>query len=145
MLALFPDGTGKSGKTDERGRATLDLHPRHLPLTVLVAGEGIAAHREQAWIPDERALHVGLTARSGGGSAIAEQVTPGSRIEVVVRGKTTTIDLVEGERRVLELDAAEGPDPTKSGSQHPRRLVLRVVKVVGGAGLLDYGPYEAPR
>ena len=145
VLALFPDGTGKSGKTDERGRATLDLHPRHLPLTVLVAGEGIAAHREQAWIPDERALHVGLTARSGGGSAIAEQVTPGSRIEVVVRGKTTTIDLVEGERRVLELDAAEGPDPTKSGSQHPRRLVLRVVKVVGGAGLLDYGPYEAPR
>lgn len=136
VLALFPDGTGEAGRTDARGRATRDPHPRHLPLTVFVAGEGFAAHLEPAWIPDERALHVGLTARPGGGSAIAEQVTPGSRIEVVVSGKGTTIDLVEG------LDAAAGARPARSGREDPRRLVLRVVAVVGGAALLDYGPYE---
>ena len=145
VLALFPEGTGTSGRTDERGRATLDLHPRHLPLTVFVAGEGFAAHLEPAWVPDERSLHVRLTARSGGGSAIADQVTAGSRIDVVVRGKATTIHLVEGERRVLELDAAEGAGPAPSGREHPRRLALEVVRVVGGAALLDYGPHEAPR
>ena len=98
-----------------------------------------------AWIPDDRALHVGLTARLGGGSAIAKRVTPVSRIEVVVGGGATTIDLVEGERRVLEFDAGEEAGSARSGRKRPRRLVLRVVEVVGGAALLDYGPYEAPR
>ena len=145
VLALFPDGTGKSGRTDEGGRATLDLRPRHLPLTVFVAGEGFAAHLEPDWIPDERALHVRLTAQPGGGSVIVEGVTPGSRSDVTVKGKAATIDLVEGEHRVLELDAAEGTGPAQSGREHPRRLVLRVVEVVRGAALLDYGPYEGPR
>lgn len=145
VLALFPDGMRQSGGTDERGRATLDLHPRHLPLTVFVAGEGFAAHLEPAWIPDERALHVGLTARPGRGSAIAERVAPGNRNEVVVSGKATTIDLVEGERRVLELDAADGSGPTESARWAPRRLVLRVIKIVGRAALPDYGLHEAPR
>ena len=112
---------------------------------MFVAGQGIAAHLEPAWIPNERALHVGLTARPGGGSAIAEQVTPGSRIEVVVNGKAAAIDPVEGERRVLEFDAAEGTGPAQSGREPARRLVLWVFRVVGGAALLDYGPYEAPR
>ena len=115
VLARFPDGTEESGRTDARGRATPRPASRHLPLTVLVAGEGIAAHLEPAWIPDERALRVGLNARPGGGSAIAEQMASGSRIEVAVSGKATIIDLVEGERRILELDAAEGARPARSG------------------------------
>ena len=145
VLALYPDGTGKSGRTDERGRTTLDLHPRHLPLTVFVAVDGFAAHLEPAWIPDERALHVGLTARPGGGSRIAARATSGSRIDVTVGGRMTTIDLVEGARRTVELDVADGSDPAASGGKHPRRLALQVVRVVGGAALLDYGPHWALR
>ena len=110
VLALSPDRTWKSARTDERGRAMLDMRPGHLPRTVFVAREGFAAHVEPEWVPDERTLHVGLAAQPGGGSAIAEGVTPGDRIEVMVKGKTATIDLVEGERRILEFDAAEGPD-----------------------------------
>ena len=63
VRALLPDRRWKSAKTDERGRATLELSPRHLPLTVFVAKDGLAAHEETAWIPDERALHVQLTAQ----------------------------------------------------------------------------------
>ena len=68
VRALLPDRRWKSAKTDERGRATLELSPRHLPLTVFVAKDGFAAHEETAWIPDERALHVQLTAQPAGGS-----------------------------------------------------------------------------
>ncbi len=68
----FPDGTRKSAKTDERGAAAFDVRPGHHPVSVRVAREGFAAHREPAWIPDERALHVRLTAVPGGGPRARE-------------------------------------------------------------------------
>ena len=145
VLASFPGGTCESARTDERGRATLELRPGHLPLTVFVAREGFAEHVEKEWVPDERALHVGLTAQPGGGSAIAEGVTPGERIEVMVEGRPATIDVVEGEQRIIELDAAEGPDSTEPGRAFQRRLVLAVVKIMGRAALLRYCPSDATR
>lgn len=66
VTAVFPDGTRVAATTDDRGCATLDLAPRHLPLTVFVAADGFAEHEEAGWIPDERALHVHLTARLAG-------------------------------------------------------------------------------
>ena len=57
----------------------------------------------------------------------------------------TIIDLVEGTRRTVELAAADGPDTVESGGEHPRRLALQVVRLVGGAALLDYGPHGALR
>ena len=145
VLASITDGTWKSARTDERGCATFDPGAGHLPLTVFVAREGFAPHVEPAWVPDERALHVRLTAQPGGGSAIAEGVTPGSRIEVTVEGRTATIDLVEGEQRVLELDAAEAPNATEPGWAFPRQLVLEVVRIMGRAALLRYYPSDATR
>jgi hypothetical protein len=142
VLAVFPDRKWKSAKTDERGRATLELSPRHLPLTVFVAKDGFAAHEEPAWIPDERALHVYLQARPGTGAGIFEGVEPGSEVPVVLNGKAVTIDLVEGTHRVLKLDPAEGPDPTELGWSFPRRFLVRVVRVFDGAALLAYGPAD---
>ena len=140
VLAVFPDRSWKSAKTDERGRAIMELRPRHLPLTVFVAGDGFAAHEGPAWIPDERALHVHLEARPGGGAEVFEGVTPGREVQVVVKRQAVTIDFVEGVHRVLEVDAAQGPDPTKSGWAFRRKLLVRVVKVVDGAALLEYSP-----
>ena len=57
-----------------------------------------------------------------------------------VEGKAVSIDLVEGEHRVLKIEAAEGPDPTEPGWALPRQFLVRVVKVVDGAALLEYGP-----
>ena len=68
VIAGSPDGTRTSAKTDERGRATLRLDSGHLPLTVLVSRDGFEPHEEAAWIPDERAFHVQLTAQASGGS-----------------------------------------------------------------------------
>ena len=51
-----------------------------------------------------------------------------------------TIDLLDGEQRVLEFEAAEGRDPMEPGWVYPRRFMLRVVKVFEGAALLEYGP-----
>ena len=142
ILALFPNRTWKRAGTDAHGRATLDLRPGHLPLTVFVARDGFAAHLEPEWIPGERSLHVRLTAQPGGGAYIAAGVEPDSDIDVVVNGKAATIRLVEGERRVLEFDAAEGPDLTNPGRAFPRQCVLLVVKVVGEAALLHYFPSD---
>ena len=139
VLALFPDRTWTSGKTDQRGRAALELRTRHRPLTVFVAKDGFAVDEEPAWIPEERALHVHLQARPGAGAGIFEGVEPGSEVPVVIKGKAVTIDLVEGEHRVLKLEAAEGPDPTEPGWAFTRQFLVRVVKVVDGAALLEYG------
>ena len=79
VLALFPDKTWKSARSDERGRATLDLRNSHLPLTVFVAADGFAPRVESEWIPEERALHVQLTTRPGGGARIVEDMPPGER------------------------------------------------------------------
>ena len=142
VLAVFPDRTWKSARTDKQGRATMKLLPRHLPLTVFVAKDGFAAHEEPAWIPDERALHVRLQARPGGGAGVFEGALPGSEVPVVVKRKAVTIDLVEGAHRVLELDAAEGPDPTEPGWARRRRFLVRVAKVLDGAALVEYSPAD---
>jgi hypothetical protein len=140
VLALFPDRTWRSTRTDERGRARLRLDPGHLPMTVFAAGDGFAPHEEPAWIPDERALHVQLTVQPGGGARILDGVTPGREVEVMVKGKVAIVDLVEGQQCVLELNAAESRDPTGPGWASRRQFVLRVVKVFDGAALLEYGP-----
>ena len=145
VLALFPDRTWKLAKTDERGRATLDLRCRHLPLTVFVAADGFAAHEEPAWIPDERVLYVQLTTRPGGGARIFEGTTQGSEVTVIVEQKAVIIDVVEGEHRILEMDAAAGPDPSVPGWAYARRLYVRVVKVLEGAALLEYGLADEQR
>ena len=149
VLALLPDGTWTSARSDEGGRAAVDLASGHLPLTVLVARDGFAAHEEPAWIPDERALHVYLKALPEGGSRIVRGVMPGGRLDVEVGGRVATIDLVEGEQRVLDLAGAAGPDRTDAGRANPRQLVLRVVKVLGGAAMWEYrlrtdGPAAGP-
>ena len=140
VVAFFPDKTWKSAQSDERGCANLDLRPGHLPLTVFVAKEGFAAHLETTWTPDERALHVQLTAQPEGGSQIASGVIPGVRVDIMLNGRLIAIDLHEGARSVLEVSKADGADSTEPGSAHAPELVLDVVKVVGDVALLDYFP-----
>ena len=140
VVAFFPDKTWKSAQSDERGCANLNLRPGHLPLTVFVAKEGFAAHLETTWTPDERALHVQLTAQPEGGSHIASGVIPGVRVDIMLNGRLIAIDLPEGARSVLEVSKADGADSTEPGSAHAPELVLDVVKVVGDVALLDYFP-----
>lgn len=138
VLVLFPDTTWKSAMTDEQGCARLVLRPGHLPLTVFVARKGFAARVETGWVPDERALHVHLAARPGGGSRIVTGVVPGIPVDIDVQGLPICIELIAGEATVRGISRAEAPIPAVPGSGYTRELALSVVKVVGEAALLDY-------
>ena len=116
-----------------------DLRPR-----CEVARDGFAAHVEPEWVPDERALHVRLRARPGGGSLIAPGAAPGMPVEVVVKGRSMTVELLEGEHRVANLDTAEGPASPAPGRASAGQLSLVVVEVVGDVALFDYFPSETP-
>ena len=70
ILGLFPNHTGKQTTTDEQGKATLDLHSIHLPMTVLAAADGFAAHVEKSWVPASRALAIEMNPLPSGGSVI---------------------------------------------------------------------------
>lgn len=63
-------------------------------------------------------------------------------MQAVVKGKAATVDLVEGARRILSLEAAEGRDPTEPGWAYPRQLALWVARVLDGAALVEYGPVD---
>ena len=81
VTALSPDGARGRAVTDDRGRATLDLRPGHLPVRVSVRKDGFVACEEPAWIPDERALHVRLARPAGAhgvGSPAARRITRAS-------------------------------------------------------------------
>ena len=47
VLGLFPNKTWKGAITGENDETILDLHAIHLPMTVFVAAEGLAANVEQ--------------------------------------------------------------------------------------------------
>ena len=138
VVVFFPDKRWKSAQSDERGCVKLDLSPSHLPLTVFVAKEGFGGHVETEWTPDERALHVQLTARDEGGSQITSGVIPGVRVDIMVRGRLIAIELREGKCSAMEVSKAERPDSTEPVAAHAAELVLNVVKVVGDVALLDY-------
>ncbi len=130
VIAVFPGRTWTSARSDEQGSAELDMHPGHLPLSVFVARDGFAAHIEAEWVPDERVLHVEMTATPGGGSLIARRAMPESPVEVVVKDERTSIELIEGQSSVLEVN--------ELGSAVARELVLSVVRVAGDVALLEY-------
>lgn len=130
VIAILPDKTSKSSTSDEQGRAEFDMRSGHVPLTVFVARDGFGAHVEAEWVPDERALHVELTAKSGGGSHVVEGAMPGIPVEVIVKGARIRIEPVQGESSALEFEQTD--------SGRTRELVLAVVKVVGQVALLEY-------
>ncbi|MCY4024829.1 MAG: hypothetical protein OXH75_00755 [Acidobacteria bacterium] len=127
-----------SARTDERGRATIDLAAGHLAVTVFVARDGFAAHEESEWEPDERVLHVQLTPLPEGGSRLAEGVAPGGRLDLDVRGRPAGIDVVEGEHRVLKVDGPDGPDGTEAARTYSLEVDLRVVRVLDGVAVLEH-------
>ncbi|MDE0126670.1 MAG: hypothetical protein OXN97_19065 [Bryobacterales bacterium] len=75
VLALFPNATWRTGKTDDDGEVAFDLHSTHLPMTVYAAAPGDAAGLERAWIPQEGGLVLALDRLPNGGSAVFPKAT----------------------------------------------------------------------
>ena len=146
VLALFPNSTWKRAATDANGEATVDLYSSHLPMTVLVAAEGYAAHVERDWMPRVQALAVELERLPAGGSVIFPEATgglPGLRGRVnpirdtadrtylyasniaVNEGQQQPVHFLPGEE--LRLADADGNE-----------LWVRIVEIVGRSALVEY-------
>ncbi len=73
LLFLYPNKTRIHAYTDSHGRAEIDLHTTHLPMTVFAAAPKYSAHLECNWIPRDRGLAIELHNKSRGGSVILSQ------------------------------------------------------------------------
>ena len=146
VLALFPNKTHKSAKTDEDGTAFFDLHTIHLPMTVFVAAPGFAALLEREWIPAERKIALELTALPGGGGVIIPQATgyiPGlaSRLNPIRDSHDRTylyadnVAIDGGRQQPVHFDPGEELHLEDADGSERR---IRILDIVGRSALVEY-------
>ena len=149
LLVLFPNKTWKSATTDENGKAQVDLHSTHLPMTVFAAGPGLAAHLENDWVPVKRGLALEMQRLPDGGSVIFPEGTgniPGlsGYLNPIrdTRDRTflyaSNIAINEGQPQPVHFILGE--DLRLTGT-NGRDLSVRIVAIVGKSALLEYRPY----
>ena len=148
LLTLFPNNTWKHATTDENGKAQVNLHSTHLPMTVFAAATGFAAHIEHDWVPAQRALTIEMQSQPEGGAVIfpeANGYLPGlsGRLNlkrdshdrnylyasniVINEGKQQPVHLMPGEDlRLTDIDG--------------RELMVRIMAIIGKSTLVEYRP-----
>lgn len=148
VLALFPDQTWKRGITDEGGIASIELHTKHLPMTVFAAREGFRACVREGWVPDDGSLRLDFELLPEGGSVVlfdAVGSIPG------LSGWINPIrDPLERTYVYTHNIAVSGgqpqPVPFKLGEDlrladsEGRSRTIRIVEMLGRSTLVDYGP-----
>ncbi|MDE2792784.1 MAG: DUF4143 domain-containing protein [Paracoccaceae bacterium] len=146
VLALYPNKTWKNAVTDESGMATLDLYSVQLPMTVLVAANGFAAHLERTWKPVDGPLDVELPELSDGGAVIFPN---GTGHVPILRGRLNPIQDDRDRTYIYADDIAingglpqpanvvlgEDLDLSDSEGQEAR---VRIVAIVGRTILVQY-------
>ena len=151
LLVLFPDKTSKQTTTDENGKAQVNLHSTHFPMTVFAAATGYAAHLERDWVPAQGTLAIEMQSLSNGGGVIFPEATgslPGlsGRLNpkrddhdraylyasniAINEGKQQPVSFIPGED--LRLTDANG-----------RELMVRIMAIIGRSALVEYRPYLA--
>ena len=149
LLVLFPNKTWKSATTDENGKAQVDLHSTHLPMTVFAAGPGLAAHLENDWVPAKRGLALEMQRLPDGGSVIFSEATgniPGlSGYLNPIRDAqdrtylyASSIAINEGQQQPVHFILGEDIRLTDTNG---RELLVRIVAIVGKSALLEYRTY----
>ena len=147
VLALFPNGTWKSAVTDVDGEAHLDLHSLNLPLTVFVAGNGVAAHVERGWLPSERPLAVELHTLTTGGSVVFAESTghiPGltGRLNPILDAHQRTylyasnIAINGGEQQPVTFEPESQELHLVDADGHEQ--LVRIVAISGRSSVLEY-------
>lgn len=146
VLVLFPNKTWKSALTDENGEAAVSLHSTHLPMTVFVAAEGVAACLERNWIPACRSLAAELEVLPEGGSVIFTESTgyvPGltGRLNPVrdVHDRTylyaSNIAIEKGKQQPVSFALGEELVLTDSEGREKR---VSIIEIFGRSCLLEY-------
>ena len=149
LLTLFPNNTWKHTTTDENGKAQVDLHSTHLPMTVFAAATGFDAYLEHDWVPAQGALAIEMQSLPNGGAVIFPEATgylPGlsGRLNpirdtldrtylyasniAINEGKHQPVHFIPGED--LHLTDADG-----------RELMVCIIAITGRSALVEYRPY----
>ena len=129
-----------------RGQAGFDLHTTHLPMTVLAAAPGCAAHLEREWTPGRGALAVELDPLPEGGSVIFFEdagTLPGlgGRLNPVRDTLDRTylyasnVAINEGRPQPVTIVPGEDLRLTDAGGAE---LLVRIIDVVGRSALVEY-------
>ena len=146
VLALFPNKTWKSAKTNGDGEAVFDLYATHLPMTVFAAAPGRVAGHIGRWVPAEGAMAFKLEALTDGGSAIFAESTghvPGlnGRLNPILDtlGRTyiyaSTVAVNQGLQQPVNFAVGEPLDMVDSDGN---RFEVVVVDIVGRSALLQF-------
>ena len=149
LLVLFPNKTWEQATTDENGKAQVNLHSTHFPMTVFAAATGYAAHLEHDWVPAQGTLAIEMQSLPNGGAVIFPETTgslPGlsGRLNpkrdnhdrtylyasnmAINGGKPQPVHFIPGED--LRLTDADG-----------RELMARIIAIIGRSALVEYRPY----
>ena len=146
LLILFPNKTWKLATTDTHGKATVDSHATHLPMTVFAAAKGYAAHVEREWMPSQRALAIELESLPDGGAVIFPEATghvPGVTGRLNPKRDTrdrtylyaSNIAINEGQQQPVHFDTGEEMRLTDAEG---RERLVRIVEVIGRSALVEY-------
>ncbi len=146
LLVLFPNKTWKRATTDENGKAQVDLHMTHLPMTVFASAPGFAAHLEHDWVPEQAELEIKIQSLPDGGSVIFPEATgniPGlsGRLNPTRDTQDRTylyasnIAINEGQQQPVTFIPGDDLHLTDANG---RELMVRIVAIIGRSALVEY-------
>ena len=149
LLVLFPNKTWKQTTTDENGKAQVNLHSTHFPMTVFAAATGYAAHLERDWVPAQGTLAIEMQSLSNGGAVIFPEANgslPGLSGRLNPKRDNhdraylyaSNIAINGGQQQPVHLMPGEDLRLTDANG---RELVVRIVTIIGRAVLVEYRPY----
>ena len=150
LLVLFPNKTWKQTTTDENGKAQINLHSTHFPMTVFAAATGYAAHLESDWVPAQGTLAIEMQSLSNGGAVIFPEATghlPGLSGRLNPKRDNhdraylyaSNIAINGGQQQPVHLMPGEDLRLTDANGSE---LMVRIVTIIGRAVLVEYHPYS---
>ena len=150
LLTLFPNKTWKQTTTDENGKAQINLHSTHFPMTVFAAATGFAAHLEHDWVPAQGGLEIEMQSLPNGGSVLFPDGTgnlPGLSGHLNPKRDShdrnylyaSNIAINEGKQQPVYFIPGEDLRLTDTDG---RELMIHIVAIVGRSALVEYQPYS---
>lgn len=150
ILAIFPNKTFIQAKTNELGRAELELYTNDLPMTVYAAAPGYSGVLQRDWIPLNVDLRIELNPLKLGGSVIfpeAKGYLPGlrGRLNPILDSSNRTylyasnIAIDEGRQQPVTFRLDK---PLKLTDSSGYSLSLTILDIVGRSSLLEYRSLE---
>ncbi|MCY4060581.1 MAG: putative DNA binding domain-containing protein [Gammaproteobacteria bacterium] len=145
VLMVYPNRTSRQVRTDAFGRAEIVLHAP-LPMTIMFAADGFAAHVERERLPEDEPLAIGMRASPSGGSQIIANRT--GRLEGIQGRLNPILDahdrtylyadniaVNDGEAQPVHFTLNE---PVRLTDAHGANATLWFREILGASCVFDY-------